>query len=183
MKQLQKEFSDQVLRLKGERIHRVYYEHDVEGYFNFRVIGEKRFEYLPLSNLLIETLSSHTFTFFDSDKFIPSFSFYTLDLNIGYGVFNSKKYKDQSEYFLWSSYLNSEIVDVIVHWDIVEVYTGKTMDFDYPKAVELCFDDNLSLFIVSSDIDYLKKDKYVFRYPDEAIVVFFEKVNYKNFIK
>ena len=164
----------------GQVLTNVYYEFDVEEFLNTRELNELRFEYMPLSLLSFEMKSGAFFTFFDSTKFLEKFHFYTLDMRIESNLDSRLKLWDQSEYFLWSKYLNQEIKSVEIIWDSLyqNHFKGNPPDI-YPRGLEITFSEGISLVIIASEFE-LVKGKYNFMCPDEGLIVCFSRDVYNS---
>jgi len=162
----------------------IYYEYDVKGFINTRTLGETEFEYAPLSKVSIETQSGLFYTFIDSSKFLKNFGYYTLDLIEENEIESSlKKSHNQSEYFLWKNFVNQKVRKLEIVWGSLYNNYHKDNPSDiYPKCMILQFDNNRELAIAASEIDLEQTNKYKFRYPDEAIVIFFSKETFYKYL-
>lgn len=178
-----KEFQLFCEKLVNQILVGIYYEYDVEGFVNTRNLGETEFEYAPLSKVSVATQSGLFYTFHDSSKFLENFGYYTLDLIEENELESSfKKSHNQSEYFLWKNFLNQKIKNLEIIWGSLYNNYHKDISDIYPKCIVLQFDNGRELAIAASEIDLEQDNKYKFRYPDEAIVIFYSKEAFYKYL-
>lgn len=176
------DFANKSKQLVGQVLENVYYSHDEEGFINTRKMGERDFEYVPLSRLYLKMKNGFIYKFSNSLSFLNYDGFYTLDFKAIDQPCEVIQDEIQSDYLLWRPYIEKQIENVTIEWSRLrlENYEIKLPDI-YPKCINLQFDNNHELIIVASEIDLDKKNTYSFRCPDEAIVIFFSKKAYHKY--
>lgn len=166
-------FEQKSQELVGKVVKNIFYKHDVEGYINTRAKGEKRFDYIPLSKMILETDGNVNYRFYDSSAFLNYYGFYTLDFSRIENV-NWDEEEKQSDYEVWSSYIGQKIEKVEIDWSSLkyQYYRGDPSDI-YPKGFRVLFSNGHEIVIVAGELELLNNGQYSFRCPDEALIICF----------
>src|SRR5690349_9393307 len=147
------EFEVRANALKDRVLKHVYYIHESEGFINTRALGEKEFEYAPLSKVFFEMTDGSFFEFFDSSSFLGYYGYYTLDLSQHQRDMVVKE-ASQDSHFQWSQFLGQKIENIVIRWKSIKYRSYKDDPPDiYPQCMILQFGNKQELVIVASEID------------------------------